>query len=286
VWQRLCCGYPDLLVTKAQLVSLLGPERAARVAMRADSREILAWHGVKQAFEGVFDARATFAQLGFTLDVVDIAAARGDEIILDLNRPLPASFTSRYDLVIDTGTCEHCFHIGQAAMNLSQLVRKGGYVVQALPLNSFNHGFYNVNPTWFHDFYPANWIRDSSARGDLEYRAGAEILRAAALRELFHRFRTRPSRVLVAQRIADVEPIVPTQRKYVESRISRGPLAKRPSGMRVRGVCLGRLAGVREARGRLVAAQAGAPLPFVPRRCFVIMDVPNRKIRGEHAHRS
>jgi dTDP-4-dehydrorhamnose 3,5-epimerase-like enzyme len=53
----------------------------------------------------------------------------------------------------------------------------------------------------------------------------------------------------------------------------------------VRGVRLGRLADVREARGRLVAAQAGAPLPFVPRRCFVIMDVPNRKIRGEHAHR-
>jgi dTDP-4-dehydrorhamnose 3,5-epimerase-like enzyme len=43
----------------------------------------------------------------------------------------------------------------------------------------------------------------------------------------------------------------------------------------VRGVRLGRLANVREARGRLVAA----------RRCFVIMDVPSRRIRGEHAHK-
>ena len=48
---------------------------------------------------------------------------------------------------------------------------------------------------------------------------------------------------------------------------------------------LGRLVGVRESRGRLVAAQAGAPLPFVPRRCFVIMDVPSRKVRGAHAHK-
>lgn len=55
--------------------------------------------------------------------------------------------------------------------------------------------------------------------------------------------------------------------------------------LRVRGVSIRRLAEVREARGRLVAAQFGAPLPFAPRRCFVIMDVPSRKIRGEHAHK-
>lgn len=55
--------------------------------------------------------------------------------------------------------------------------------------------------------------------------------------------------------------------------------------IRVRGVRLGNLVGVREARGHLVAAQAGAPLPFVPRRTFIVMDVPSRKIRGEHAHK-
>jgi UDP-2-acetamido-3-amino-2,3-dideoxy-glucuronate N-acetyltransferase len=44
-------------------------------------------------------------------------------------------------------------------------------------------------------------------------------------------------------------------------------------------------AQVREARGRLVAAEFGAPLPFVPRRCFFIMDVPSKDVRGEHAHK-
>lgn len=47
----------------------------------------------------------------------------------------------------------------------------------------------------------------------------------------------------------------------------------------------GRLVEVREARGRLVAAEVGAPLPFVPRRCFIIMDVPSKRVRGEHAHK-
>ncbi|MGH8764299.1 MAG: sugar 3,4-ketoisomerase [Burkholderiales bacterium] len=42
---------------------------------------------------------------------------------------------------------------------------------------------------------------------------------------------------------------------------------------------------MREARGRLLAAQQAAPLPFTPRRCIVIMDVPGKSVRGEHAHK-
>jgi UDP-2-acetamido-3-amino-2,3-dideoxy-glucuronate N-acetyltransferase len=41
---------------------------------------------------------------------------------------------------------------------------------------------------------------------------------------------------------------------------------------------------VRQARGRLLSAQAGTPLPFTPKRCIVIMDVPRGEVRGEHAH--
>lgn len=209
-------GYPDLLVSKDHLVALLGPDRAARVSTRADSREILAWHGLNQAFDGVYDARETFAQIGFTLDVVDVAAARGDEIILDLNSPLPADFRRRYDLVLDTGTCEHCFHIGQAAMNLAKLVRKGGYIIQALPLNSFNHGFYNVNPTWFHDFYPANGFEIHLLTGI------SNIVLAPKFFELppFENFGQVPEKtvaVLVAQRIEEAVPVVPIQRKYVNN---------------------------------------------------------------------
>ena len=209
-------GYPDLLVRREHLVSLIGEERAARVPIRPDSREILAWHGMKQAFEGVYDARAIFAELGFTLDVVDIVAARGDEIILDLNRPLPAEFTRRYDLVVDTGTCEHCFHIGQAAMNLSQLVRKGGYIVQALPLNSFNHGFYNVNPTWFHDFYVANGFELRLLTGICNIVLAPKFVELPA----HQGFAAAPEKtvcVVVAQRMTQTDPVVPTQRKYADN---------------------------------------------------------------------
>lgn len=55
--------------------------------------------------------------------------------------------------------------------------------------------------------------------------------------------------------------------------------------MRVRGVRVFQLTEVRESRGLLIAAQYRATLPFVPRRCFVVMDVPSKQVRGEHAHR-
>jgi acetyltransferase-like isoleucine patch superfamily enzyme/dTDP-4-dehydrorhamnose 3,5-epimerase-like enzyme len=41
----------------------------------------------------------------------------------------------------------------------------------------------------------------------------------------------------------------------------------------------------RDMRGALVAGELDAVLPFVPRRYFVVFDVPSRHVRGEHAHR-
>jgi hypothetical protein len=40
-----------------------------------------------------------------------------------------------------------------------------------------------------------------------------------------------------------------------------------------------------EARGHLTVGEIGKGMPFVPRRFFVISDVPDESIRGEHAHR-
>lgn len=42
----------------------------------------------------------------------------------------------------------------------------------------------------------------------------------------------------------------------------------------------------RDMRGSLMYAQHSDHLPFVPRRVFVIYDVPSWKVHGEHAHRS
>ena len=53
----------------------------------------------------------------------------------------------------------------------------------------------------------------------------------------------------------------------------------------VDGARLVRMHAVLEARGLLTVGEAERHVPFVPRRYFVITDVPDENIRGEHAHR-
>lgn len=55
--------------------------------------------------------------------------------------------------MLDHGTLEHCFNVGTAALNLAGAVAMGGIIIHALPMNNYNHGFYNFSPTWFHDLY-------------------------------------------------------------------------------------------------------------------------------------
>jgi UDP-2-acetamido-3-amino-2,3-dideoxy-glucuronate N-acetyltransferase len=53
----------------------------------------------------------------------------------------------------------------------------------------------------------------------------------------------------------------------------------------VPGVTLHRLALAEDLRGKLSAAEFSIQVPFVPKRYFMVYDVPGKEVRGEHAHR-
>lgn len=53
----------------------------------------------------------------------------------------------------------------------------------------------------------------------------------------------------------------------------------------VTGVKLYELPLIRDMRGNLSFAEYGQFLPFVPKRYFLVFDVPSKEIRGEHAHK-
>jgi len=55
---------------------------------------------------------------------------------------------------------------------------------------------------------------------------------------------------------------------------------------RVRNVSLHRLPLNRDMRGSLAVGEFPREIPFVPKRYFVVFDVPSSEIRGEHAHRT
>lgn len=42
---------------------------------------------------------------------------------------------------------------------------------------------------------------------------------------------------------------------------------------------------IEDLRGNLIAREVHKDIPFEPKRCFVVYDVPSKEIRGEHAHK-
>lgn len=58
-----------------------------------------------------------------------------------------------------------------------------------------------------------------------------------------------------------------------------------PDALGIAGTRLVKQRTIVERRGRLTVGQTGDGLPFLPRRYFVISEVPEMDIRGEHAHR-
>jgi UDP-2-acetamido-3-amino-2,3-dideoxy-glucuronate N-acetyltransferase len=53
----------------------------------------------------------------------------------------------------------------------------------------------------------------------------------------------------------------------------------------VEGVTIYSLPLITDLRGSLTFAEYGQLLPFIPKRFFMVFDVPSREIRGEHAHK-
>jgi SAM-dependent methyltransferase len=152
----LLLAYPDMLVPRAALAKILGEETIAGAARRPDAAAIWDYHGLPGVAEPIFDSLDILRRLGVEPEVIDVARLRGDERIVDLNEPLPADLRQRFDLVVDTGTCEHCFNVAQAFANACDALAEGGVLVHAAPLTRINHGFWSFNPTLYPDFFEQN----------------------------------------------------------------------------------------------------------------------------------
>jgi carbonic anhydrase/acetyltransferase-like protein (isoleucine patch superfamily) len=64
------------------------------------------------------------------------------------------------------------------------------------------------------------------------------------------------------------------------------PAAPGKTNTKVHGVTLHRLPKVLDLRGNLTVGEFGRTLPFCAKRYFIVFDVPNAEVRGEHAHRT
>jgi len=206
-------AYPDLLVPRASLAQILGEETIAGAPVRPDAASIWEYHGLAGVSDPMYDSIAILERMGVDATVVDAARLRGMERIADLNFPLPDDLQRRFDLVVDTGTCEHCFNVAQAFVNACDALAPGGMLVHAAPLTRINHGFWSFNPTIYPDFFEDNGF-------DLLLLTGVTGTLTEGFRPFgvdpFRRFEAPPGAALyvIAQR-REVLPLRwPVQRKY------------------------------------------------------------------------
>jgi hypothetical protein len=122
------------------------------------------------------DFARLFRLLGLgELQTLDVSAYEGAEIIADLNLPVPLELTSRFGLIVDGGTMEHVFDIRQGMKNTADMLLPGGRAVHISPMNNYvNHGFVQLSPSLYQDYYAANGFDD--LRGIVIAQPRAEIL--------------------------------------------------------------------------------------------------------------
>jgi hypothetical protein len=193
----LCLGYPDLLCDKVKLKEMFDVD----VVKDTDRGR---WHTGKET--RLPESMEFFEKLNSTVDCIDIAQDFGIERVVDLNHPHDLG---SYDLVIDPGTIEHCFNIGQAIINAANAVKVFGRIFHIPPMTMLNHGFYNICPTLLHDFYTQNgW--------DVEYMAAfARSGRVEINRTERFMGDSEASLYCIAQRKTDKQLIYPVQTKYL-----------------------------------------------------------------------
>lgn len=201
-------GYPDIIAPPEFVAKLTGGKE---IEYRADSAEICKRHGMLH--RPIPDAESLFKILGCNLEVFDIVRERGCEIIADLNRDWGKEIAEHYDIVLDVGTAEHCFNIGQALINMAGMVKEGGYIIHENPFNCGNHGFYSLNPTLFADFYAANGFKLLDCR--LVTKDGRECKVPHTQRFKFAS--EEVNTFALAQRIAVQSFVFPTQSKYAHA---------------------------------------------------------------------
>lgn len=109
------------------------------------------------------------------LCTLDVSPYEGADIVADLNFPVPPELVGRFGLIVDGGTMEHVFDIRQGMKNTADMLRAGGRALHTTPVNNYvNHGFVQISPTFYYDYYVENEFDD--VRGIMIVQPRAEML--------------------------------------------------------------------------------------------------------------
>jgi hypothetical protein len=109
---------------------------------------------------------------------LDVSDYEGCDIVFDLTQDLARRadlgprLLSRFDTVLDYGTSEHVFNVGQALVNAWNMLNETGAYIFDLPVTGWaSHGLYQFSPNFFHSlgqtgFFKLEHLFFHDKRGD------------------------------------------------------------------------------------------------------------------------
>ncbi|SEV91659.1 methyltransferase domain-containing protein [Halobacterium jilantaiense] len=143
----VCLGNPHTLVTYEDYTR------------KAAALDIEVPDTIRNHPDGELEVRAFFEAIGFPdFRVLDIDDYQGAGIVQNLSEDsLDDEHCGVADLVYDTGTLEHVYNLDSALKNIHRLLSDGGIAYHVNPTNGMlDHGFYQISPTFYHDYYRAS----------------------------------------------------------------------------------------------------------------------------------
>lgn len=194
----------------------------------------------------------------------------------------------------DCNVCDGVFIEGGAVVGDRVTIKCGVQLWRGVMLE--DDVFVGPNATFTNDPFPRSrkWPTDyptTSVRAGASIGANATILpgieigRGAMVGAGAVVTRTVPPHAIVVGNPARIKGYVSTSPANQLDELPSTSLPGRTE-LGVRGVHVNRAQEFVDLRGRLTAGEARAGgVPFVPKRWFLVYDVPSREVRGEHAHR-
>lgn len=202
-FEALSLGHPDILATQKELGFL-------KQKIPIDNQGVLESRNFAPKPSIIGNARPVFEAMGGSLHVIDYSNVYGVDEIINLNTE---NIPGTYDLVIDPGTTEHCFNVGNALVGAASAVKMGGYIYHMVPLCHWNHGFWNFSPCVFADFYEQNGFE--IVRLEAEYRGRFSPVKPRQKFEITNHGR-KLNLMCVAKRVTDQPIAFATQYKYAQ----------------------------------------------------------------------
>lgn len=154
------------------------------------------------------------------------------------------------------------------------------------PNATFTNDRFPRSRQWL-DGYPKTIVRSGASIGaNATILPGLEIGRGAMVGAGAVVTRSVPANAVVVGNPARISGYVSTSAP--DDQLT-APASHEPglTKLDVRGVQVQRFAEFTDLRGRLTAGELpNEGLPFVPRRWFIVYEVPSQEVRGEHAHRA